>query len=174
MYDLISIPYILISLLSFVILRIRKDKRFFYSNNFLIGVTTLLIVFCGTVNLFYTLFQAWYSGYLYEFYAFQIRMHESLFYAKSGLIIFVVILSFLNLRSSFRKNFKIQILLLILFVGIALINYLFSILSTVTPGWHTTIGVDSNFFNFLNIFTLGVTLNLVIVNFKLIPELREE
>lgn len=170
MYDLISIPYTIIALLSYFNLLIRKDNRFIYSNNFLIAVTTLIILFSGSVNLLI----AWHSGYLQELLTFQIRIYSKILYLRFGLIVFAAVLSLLNLRQFFRKNFKIQIVLLVLFIGITLINYSFNTLYIITPGWHTTIGDILYYFNFLSIFILGIVLNLIIVKFKLIPELRAE
>ena len=170
MFNSISIPYILLALLSYFVFFKGKDKKLFYANNFLIAMATLFFGLRASVGLF----EIWYGAVIYELFAYESRFFGKFFYLKYGLTISAIILSLLNFRLSIRKNFKIQILLLVIFIGLAIINYSFGSFRNVTPGWHTTIGPKSFNPNFLPLFTLGIALNLLIINFKLIPELRTD
>jgi len=162
----IALPYVLISIFALFLWLKKGDKRLFYSNGLVMGIITLVITVIGL----YEILIAWYAGYIYEEIALHQRAWGEFLYARYGLLIFTILLGLLHLNRSVR-SYSIVYFLLIMAYCVHIAFDPLPFLGSLTPGWHSSVRSTSRFVSF---FPFLISLNLLVLYFKLIPELEEE
>ena len=142
----------------------------FLSNNFLLGLITSVILILGIGKFVIEL----YSGYLYESIAFKSRVYGQWLYLRILLVTIAVALPILNYRGRFRGNHKFQYVIISIYIGLVIVNFMVGGVNSVVPGWHTTTWPQPSVLNTTLILIIGLIINYLIVKFELLPEFRRK
>ena len=137
----------------------------------MIGVASIFLL----LEQLFSIVPMIYGGYFFELLKFMKRGLGNGYLIAIILKLLSLSLAVMNLKRTIRTNLKYQFGILLLFGILAMVefsNFKFST-TTLMPGWHTTIQSYS-LFEFIFVFIIGVILNLLIVNFKLLPEFKDD
>ncbi len=164
-----ELAYLLGILLFGVYYLIKKDNRYLFANNFLLACWGVIMILTDAFEIF----EGWYSGYLYETFAFYRIVVSNSFLMILTLPFIPTVLFLLNFKYSFRSSLWYQsILVIILLSGFLYFQTVLDTLTSVTPGWHTSVGPPAKMISNFWVTLLSLSLSIAIVYFKVLPEFR--
>ena len=177
MFQLI-LGYSILTLIFYIHFSITGNKRYWQANRILIAFISIYLF----LNVIASLFISWYGGYLTAVISFYNDRLNLFFLLRISLTLVLLTIPILNIWYKFRMSNTLQIFILtaiIIYLGIELVAYFLSrkgsLLfnqTTYEPGWHTTIANDVNPIVLLCVLISGLLLNLLIVKYSLLPELK--
>jgi hypothetical protein len=166
----IVLSWLIISIFAYGILRWRDDGRMMESHKYLSALTGSIIIFNGAIYFLVPLL----TGYLAELLSFLFSKKGSFIYFEASFLIFGSTLSLLNFWSAFRRKNALQYAIFGLFTAFVIVSLLADLSEPIPPGWHTSFAQDFSQDYLVSFLALGLSLNLVIVFFRLLPELNDE
>ncbi len=171
----ILISYLLMTLVCAILYWTKIDEKLIIANRFLIAIVGVFLM----LAYLYEFFVAWYSGYLFEMITYMRRaMGDYILIYFVPLIISLMLL--LNFSRKFRTSIYFQYFscsILFLLIAIPYAKGLFSTVTSVIPGWHNSVYPPMNIFSityYILPVVIGMLLNYMIVQFKWLPELKDE
>jgi hypothetical protein len=168
----IAVTYLIVALPTFLFFLKDRKPDYFYANSFVFGVFSVL---WATFKLWETVFMI-NKGYFQEIHAFHSRNIGVWWYLEMGLMIVAIILPMFNLKRSNRQNFTLQSLILTIYSGYIIIDFIINGLYpySIVPGSQAIMPLDLFVGTYIFMFILVLIANFLLLKFKWLPEFQED